>query len=89
VATFALLSSGLPTWAHILPGSESRTLLAMIPSREWLEDELRKAILMTYEDDTVLFGRGACERSIMFRIGRYLAPVVEDRWPGRLWADCE
>ena len=44
---------------------------------------------MAYEDDKVLFGRDACERSIMFRIGRYLAPVVEERWPGRLWVDCE
>jgi hypothetical protein len=25
----------------------------------------------------------------MFRIGRYLAPVVEERCPGRLWVDCE
>jgi hypothetical protein len=23
------------------------------------------------------------------RIGRYLAPIVEGRWPGRLWVDCE
>jgi hypothetical protein len=61
----------------------------MTPPREWLEDNLRKAILLAYEGDTVLFGRDACERSIMFRIGRYLAPVVEERWPGRLWVDCE
>ena len=51
---------------------------------EWLEDELCRAILMACEDDTVLFGRDACERSIMFRIGRYLAPAVEGRWPGQL-----
>ena len=25
----------------------------------------------------------------MFRIGRYLAPAVEEGWPGRLWVDCE
>jgi hypothetical protein len=59
------------------------------PPREWLQDELRKAILMACEHDTVLFGRDACERSIMFRIGRYLAPAVEERWAGRLWVDCE
>ena len=57
--------------------------------REWLEDELRRAIVTTCEDDTVLFGRHASERSIMFRIGRYLAPVVEGRCPGQLWVDCE
>jgi hypothetical protein len=57
--------------------------------REWLEDQLRRAIVTTCDDDTVLFGRDASERSIMFRIGRYLAPVVEDRWPDRLWVDCE
>ena len=57
--------------------------------REWLEDELRTAILTASEPDTVLFRRGASERSIMFRIGRYLALVVEERWPGRLWVDCE
>lgn len=57
--------------------------------REWLEDELRSAILMARKDDAVLFRRGASERSIMFRIGRYLAPVVEGRHPGRLWVDCE
>jgi hypothetical protein len=57
--------------------------------REWLEDELRTAILMACEDDAVLFRRGASERSIMFRIGRYLAPVPEGRCPGRLWVDCE
>jgi hypothetical protein len=59
------------------------------PTREWLEDELRRAILTACTDDAALFGRDACERSIMFRIGRYLAPVVEGRWPGRLWVDCE
>ncbi len=73
------------TWS----GSGPRTLLAMNPPREWLEDVLRRAILMACEDDTVLFGRGACERSIMVRIGRYLAPVAGERWPGRLWVDCE
>jgi hypothetical protein len=57
--------------------------------REWLEDKLRTAILMACEDDAVLFTRGASERSIMFRIGRYLAPLVERRWPGQLWVDCE
>ncbi len=61
----------------------------MLPHREWLEQELRRAILKACEDDSVLLGRGVCERSIMFRIGRYLAPVVEERWPGRLWVDCE
>jgi hypothetical protein len=64
--------------------------VTLICTREWLEDELRRAILRAaYENDTVLFGRDACERSIMFRIGRYLAPIVEERWPGRLWVDCE
>jgi hypothetical protein len=61
----------------------------MASPREWLEDELRRAILMAYENDAVLFGRGACEQSIIFRIGRYLAPVVEERRPGRLRVDCE
>jgi hypothetical protein len=57
--------------------------------REWLEDELCRAVLMACKEDQVLFGRDASERSIMFRIGRYLAPAVESRWPGRLWVDCE
>jgi hypothetical protein len=61
----------------------------MMPPREWLQEELRNAILMACERDTVLFGRNACERSIMFRIGRYLAPAVEECWAGRLWVDCE
>ena len=56
---------------------------------EWLEDHLRRAILTACEHDRVLFGRDASERSIMFRIGRYLAPAVEERWPGELWVDCE
>jgi hypothetical protein len=57
--------------------------------REWLEDELRTAILKACDDDAELFRRGASERSLMFRIGRYLAPAVEGRCPGRLWVDCE
>jgi hypothetical protein len=75
------------TW----PGSGPAYASSVTPPRvrEWLEDELRRAILTACEDDTVLFGRGACERSIMFRIGQYLAPVVEERWPGQLWVDCE
>jgi hypothetical protein len=61
----------------------------MTPTREWLEDQLRGAILRVYEHDRVLFGRDACERSIMFRVGRYLAPAVEECWAGRLWVDLE
>src|SRR5689334_7519116 len=45
--------------------------------------------LVTCDNGPELFRRGASERSIMFRIGRYLAPVVEGRCPGRLWVDCE
>lgn len=36
-----------------------------------------------------MLGRDASERSIMFRVGRYLAPEVEERWPGELWVDLE
>lgn len=61
----------------------------MSPCAEWLQSELCKAILRTYEDDKVLLRRDACERSVMFRIGRYLAPVVEEHWEGHLWVDCE
>jgi len=64
-------------------------LRAVTDVRGWLEGELCRAILMACKDDAALFGRDACERSIMFRIGRYLAPAVEERWPGRLWVDCE
>ena len=61
----------------------------MSPTSEWLEDELRKAIVSVCKGDKDLFGRDASERSIMFRVGRYLAPAVESRWPGRMWVDLE
>jgi hypothetical protein len=56
---------------------------------KWLEGELRTAVLTACESDAVLFSRGASERSVIFRIGRYLAQVVEGQFPGRLWVDVE
>lgn len=70
-------------------GARMYNLRAVTPTREWLEDELRRAILTACTDDKVLLGRDASERSIMFRVGRYLAPAVEERWPGRMWVDLE
>jgi hypothetical protein len=52
----------------------------VVPTREWLESELRTAILTAYEKDKLLLGSDASERSIMFRIGHYLAPAIEERW---------
>jgi hypothetical protein len=26
---------------------------------------------------------------VMFRVGRYLAPVIEDSYPGHFWVDME
>lgn len=74
-----------------LGSGQARTynLRAVTPTAEWLEDELRRAVLMACKDDKVLFGRDASERSIMFRVGRYLASAVEERWPGRMWVDLE
>jgi hypothetical protein len=42
-----------------------------------------------YKGDKDLLGRDASERSIMFRVGRYLAPAIESRWAGRMWVDLE
>jgi hypothetical protein len=63
----------------------------MTPTREWLRSELGRAILTAceYAGDRVLIDRDSSERSIMFRIGRYLAPVIEDCHPGHLWVDLE
>jgi hypothetical protein len=58
-------------------------------AREWLELKLRGAILRAREDDRRLFERGVGERSIMFRVGHYLAPAVEEPSPPRMWLDLE
>ncbi|MCZ7424839.1 hypothetical protein O7607_03745 [Micromonospora sp. WMMA1949] len=61
----------------------------MLPTEEWLRVSLGRAILRACADDEVLLHRDASERSMMFRVGRYLAPEVEEGWPGRLWVDLE
>jgi hypothetical protein len=70
--------------------TEYHMIAIMAPAPEWLRNELGKAILAVYDGcDQVLISRGSSERSIMFRIGRHLAPVIEDRHPGYLWVDLE
>jgi hypothetical protein len=66
-------------------------IAVMPPTQEWLRSELGRAILAAceYEGDRVLIDRDSSERSIMFRIGRYLAPVIEDCHPRHLWVDLE
>lgn len=61
----------------------------MTPTEEWLRAVLGRAILTACTNDEVLLHRDASERSVVFRVGRYLAPVVEERWPGELWVDLE
>ncbi|WP_422733796.1 hypothetical protein ACN26Y_28085 [Micromonospora sp. WMMD558] len=60
-----------------------------MPTEEWLRVSLGRAILTACRDDEVLLRRGASERSVMFRVGRYLAPEIEQLWPGELWVDLE
>lgn len=60
-----------------------------MPTQEWLRGVLGGAILTACKDDETLLRRDASERSIVFRVGRYLAPVVEECWPGRMWVDFE
>jgi hypothetical protein len=80
---------GVAPRGHTVVGARRYNLRAVTPTRKWLEDELRRAILLACRNDKVLLGRDASERSIMFRVGRYLAPAVEERWTGRMWVDLE
>jgi hypothetical protein len=66
-----------------------RSVHAVTPTEDWLRAALGGAILRACSDDEVLLCRDASERSVVFRVGRYLAPVVEGRWPGELWVDLE
>ena len=59
------------------------------PSRIELQEALRDAISLTFSNDRLLFGQGAkSERAIVFRVGLYLAHIVE-RWAGDWVVDAE
>lgn len=50
---------------------------------------LLRAVEAVYAEQPQLVQRDASERSLMFRVGRHLAPIIEQTWPGRLWVDVE
>jgi len=61
----------------------------VLPERGVIASALRRAICRVSVNDADLLGEDANERSVMFRIGLYLANIIETEWSGGWNVDLE